>query len=63
MEGQQVFKDQNWNSISGAYPRASRCAAMALFIGGGPHLRICGLHDGKLVAIVVIFFRVYFIFP
>jgi hypothetical protein len=24
---------------------------MALFIGGGPHLRICGLHNGKLVAI------------
>jgi len=34
------MKNQNWNCISGAYSRASRCAAMALFIGGGPHLRI-----------------------
>ena len=33
-------ENQNWNCISEAYPRASRCAAMALFIGGGPHLNI-----------------------
>ena len=31
---------QNWNCVSGAYPRASRLASMALFISGDPQLKI-----------------------
>lgn len=44
---------QNWNCISDVYSRASRCAAMALFMGGGPHLRICILkYQNKLLSTV-----------
>lgn len=34
-------KYQNSNCIFESYPRASRWAATALFMPGGPHLRIC----------------------
>lgn len=34
--------------LSGEYPRALRLAAMALFIGGGLHLRICYFNQKRI---------------
>ena len=34
--------------LSGEYPRALRLAAMALFIGGGLHLRICHFNQKRI---------------
>lgn len=36
----RIRKSQNWNCISLVYPSPSIWLAIALFIGGGPHLKI-----------------------
>lgn len=38
--GGSSSKAPNWNCISRVYPRSLRWAAIALFMGGGPHRNI-----------------------